>query len=76
MPSGWEWAILVLIALLLLGGARLPGIGRKAGRAVRTVRDGLSSLGGGAAPDEPAGPVAEPVTGPVTPASPDEPERG
>ncbi len=72
MPSGWEWAILVLIALLLFGGSRLPGIGRNAGRAVRTFRDEMSSFGGRAAPDQPAEPSAEPVT---TPASPSEPER-
>ncbi len=35
MPSGWEWAILVVIALLLFGGARLSGVGRDVGRAVR-----------------------------------------
>jgi hypothetical protein len=28
MPNGWEWAILVLIAVLLVGGARLSGISR------------------------------------------------
>ncbi len=27
MPAGWEWVILVLIALLLFGGSRLPGVG-------------------------------------------------
>lgn len=30
MPNGWEWAILVLIAVLLIGGARLSGISRDA----------------------------------------------
>jgi len=68
MPSGWEWAILVLIALLLIGGSRLPGIGRDAGRAVRTAREQLSSLGERAGADQPA---AEPVPT----ASPAEPER-
>jgi hypothetical protein len=32
MPDGWEWAILVLIALLLFGGSRLSGVGRDVGR--------------------------------------------
>lgn len=35
MPNGWEWAILVVIALLLFGGSRLSGVGRDVGRAVR-----------------------------------------
>lgn len=72
MPSGWEWAILVLIALLLFGGSRLPGIGRNAGRAVRTFSDELSSFGGRAAADEASAPSAEPAS---APASPSEPER-
>jgi sec-independent protein translocase protein TatA len=74
MPSGWEWAILVLIALLLIGGSRLPGLGRDAGRAVRTVREKVTSLGGRAGA-EPL-PAEQPVTEPVqTPPSPSEPER-
>jgi sec-independent protein translocase protein TatA len=39
MPGGWEWAILVLIALLLFGGSRLSGIGRNVGRAVREFKE-------------------------------------
>ena len=74
MPSGWEWAILVLIALLLVGGSRLPGIGRDAGRAVRTVREKVTSLGGGpgAEPLLAERPAVEPAQ---TPPSPSEPER-
>ena len=72
MPSGWEWAILVLIALLLFGGSRLPGIGRNAGRAVRTFRDEFSSFGDKSLPEDPPSPVTEPVP---SPASPSEPER-
>lgn len=39
MPNGWEWAILVLIALLLFAGSRLSGIGRNVGLAVREFKD-------------------------------------
>lgn len=42
MPNGWEWAILVIIALLLFGGARLSGVGRDVGRAVREFRQELT----------------------------------
>ena len=73
MPSGWEWAILVLIALLLIGGSRLPGIGRDAGRAVRTVREQLDSSPDRVVTDQP---VAEPVPTPSTTSrAPSEPER-
>lgn len=42
MPNGWEWAILVVIALLLFGGSRLSGVGRDVGRAVRDFGHELS----------------------------------
>ncbi len=42
--GGWEWAILVLIALLLFGGSRLSGIGRNVGQAVRGFAEEASAL--------------------------------
>lgn len=41
MPNlgGWEWVIIGLIALLLLGGSRLAGVGRSAGRAIHDLRE-------------------------------------
>lgn len=42
--GGWEWAILVLIALLLIGGSRLAGIGRNAGKAVRAFKEETAGL--------------------------------
>jgi sec-independent protein translocase protein TatA len=42
--GGWEWAILVLIALLLIGGSRLAGIGRNAGKAVRAFKEETAAL--------------------------------
>lgn len=42
--GGWEWAILVLIALLLLGGSRLSGIGRTVGKAVREFSEETSAV--------------------------------
>lgn len=34
-----EWVILAIVALLLFGGARLAGIGKGAGRAIREFKD-------------------------------------
>jgi Sec-independent protein translocase protein TatA len=42
MPDGWEWAILVVIALLLVGGSRLSGVGRNVGRSIRELTDGVA----------------------------------
>lgn len=37
--GGWEWVILVAVALLLFGGSRLAGIGKSAGRAIREFKE-------------------------------------
>lgn len=42
--GGWEWAILVLIALLLLGGSRLSGIGHTVGKAVREFSEEAAAV--------------------------------
>ena len=39
LPSGWEWVILAIVALLLFGGPRLAGIGKSAGRAIREFKE-------------------------------------
>ncbi len=37
--QGWEWVILILLALLIFGGSKLAGAGKNAGRAIREFRD-------------------------------------
>lgn len=46
MPSlgGWEWVILAVVALVLFGGARVAGLGKGAGRAIREFKEETSSL--------------------------------
>jgi sec-independent protein translocase protein TatA len=41
MPNlgGWEWVILAVVALLLFGGARLAGVGKSAGQAIRQFKE-------------------------------------
>ena len=41
MPNlqGWEWVILIVLALLIFGGTRLAGAGKNAGRALREFKD-------------------------------------
>lgn len=36
--QGWEWVILIVLALLIFGGTRLAGAGKNAGRALREFR--------------------------------------
>ncbi|MFV0406278.1 MAG: twin-arginine translocase TatA/TatE family subunit [Propioniciclava sp.] len=37
--QGWEWVILILLALLIFGGSRLAGAGKNAGKALREFRE-------------------------------------
>ena len=37
--QGWEWVILIVLALLIFGGTRLAGAGTNAGRALREFKD-------------------------------------
>lgn len=42
MPSGWEWIIVLLIAILIFGVGRLGKIGEELGSGIRAFRKGLS----------------------------------
>lgn len=37
--QGWEWVILIVLALLIFGGTKLAGAGKNAGRAIREFKD-------------------------------------
>ena len=38
MPGGWEWFWIFLVALLLFGGKRLPGIAKGFASSLREFR--------------------------------------
>jgi sec-independent protein translocase protein TatA len=44
MPGGWEWVIILLVALLVFGPRKLPEIGRTVGRLVRDLRRSSEEL--------------------------------
>ncbi|HEY0575091.1 MAG TPA: Sec-independent protein translocase subunit TatA [Pseudonocardia sp.] len=51
MPGGWEWAILLVVVLLLFGAKRLPDMARSLGRSARVLR---SEVKGMSTDDDPA----------------------
>lgn len=59
--QGWEWLIILALALLLFGGAKLAGVGRSAGRAIREFKEETKGLDAAdkAAPSEEATPAPE-----------------
>ncbi len=42
MPSGWEWAIVLAIIVLIFGVGKLPELGRGLGQSIREFRASLS----------------------------------
>ncbi|HUW81753.1 MAG TPA: twin-arginine translocase TatA/TatE family subunit [Phycisphaerae bacterium] len=52
VPGGWELVVILVVAMLLFFGKRLPELGRSFGRSITEFRKGLSS---GSEPPEPTG---------------------
>jgi sec-independent protein translocase protein TatA len=57
LPGGWELVVILLVAMLLFFGKRLPELGRSFGRSITEFRKGLSS---GSEPSEPTGQHSKP----------------
>jgi len=62
LTQPWHILVLLLIALLLFGGKRLPEIGRSLGSGMREFKDSL--MGGNPEPQQQL-PPAEPTTVPA-----------
>ena len=50
LPVGYEWVILLVVALLLFGGSRVAGMGKGAGRAIREFKEEIKAPRGIEAP--------------------------
>ena len=66
----WHIVLLLLIALLLFGGKRLPEIGKSLGHGMREFKDAVT---GHSEPDDPQPelPPAEPTATPTTATPPE-----
>lgn len=77
LPGGWEWVIIALVALLIFGGtagARLAGLGKGAGRAIREFKEETQSVGKDKTPAESGGETGQtPSVQPDSDTSPDKP---
>jgi len=69
----WHIVLLLVIALLLFGGKRLPEIGKALGSGMREFKDAITGNSPAASDAPPELPPAEPTTTPTT-AAPSERE--
>ena len=44
LPSGFEWIVILVIALLILGPGRLPDVAASVGKSIREFRKASSDL--------------------------------
>ena len=44
MPGGSEWVIILVIALLLFGGKKIPELMKGIGKGVKGFKDGLKDI--------------------------------
>ncbi|OUN89796.1 twin-arginine translocase TatA/TatE family subunit [[Collinsella] massiliensis] len=42
MPKGFEWIVILIIALLIFGPKALPQLGKSLGSTVKNLREGMS----------------------------------
>ena len=42
--TGWEWIIIALVVLLLLGGKKIPELMRGLGKGVKSFKQGLKDV--------------------------------
>lgn len=72
LPVGYEWVVLLVVALLLFGGTRVAGMGKGAGRAIREFKEelkapaGIEEVKAESAPAEPVHRVPEALDTEVT----------
>jgi sec-independent protein translocase protein TatA len=53
LPGGMEWVIILLIVLVLFGGAKLPGLARSMGQSITEFRKASKDGHGDAENEDP-----------------------
>jgi sec-independent protein translocase protein TatA len=71
----WHIVLLLLIALLLFGGKRLPEIGRSLGHGMREFKDAVTGTSPDSTDAQPELPPAEPTETTATATTATPPER-
>lgn len=51
-PKGFEWVVILIVALLIFGPKNLPKLGKSLGSTVKNIREGMSSDDDSSSEDE------------------------
>lgn len=71
LETPWHIILLLVIALLLFGGKRLPEMGRSLGHGMREFKDAITGNSKPEPDTQPELPPAEPTATPTTAAPPE-----
>jgi sec-independent protein translocase protein TatA len=71
LETPWHIILLLVIALLLFGGKRLPEMGRSLGHGMREFKDAITGNSKHEPDTQPELPPAEPTATPTTAAPPE-----
>lgn len=52
--GGFEWVIILLVALLIFGPKNLPKLGRSIGESIKGLKEGMSEGSSGDADEKPS----------------------
>ena len=64
LPSGFEWIVILVIALLILGPGKLPDVASAVGKSIREFRKASSDINDSVKVDTSPLPPAPPVDNP------------
>ncbi|HET9520028.1 MAG TPA: twin-arginine translocase TatA/TatE family subunit [Candidatus Limnocylindrales bacterium] len=70
LPSGFEWIVILVIALLILGPGKLPDVASAVGKSIREFRKASSDVQEAVRVDTSPAPAQPAATPPAEPAAP------
>lgn len=62
----WHLVVILVVALLVFGPSKLPGLGKGLGEGIKGFKEGIRGIGGGLDDDEKADATKTPSTTDVT----------
>jgi len=58
----WHLIVILVVALLVFGPSKLPGLGKGLGEGIKGFKEGIKGLGGGGDEEKPEPTVTKPTT--------------